>query len=387
MADLHGSVAPGFERVRAAFARNFDEHGEVGGAVCVVLDGRRVVDLWGGSADPLTGEPWLSDTLALVFSTTKGITAACIAMLVERGELEVDAPVARYWPEFAAAGKQDVTLRMVLSHRVGLPAIDGDFTLEEVLGHDAVCAAIAAQAPAWPPGSKHGYHVRSYGWMLGEIVRRVTGETLGAFIAREIAKPLGVDFFLGLPEEQEVRVAPIIAPPKETDPKAIALREQFMGPDTLLGRALSGPSNLFEYGPMWNTRALHAAEMPSSNGICSARGLARTYAALVGEVDGVRLLSRESVARACEVQSEGSDAVILVPMRFGLGFSLPPSLPPACPESCFGHAGAGGSLGFADSRRRLGFGYVMNQMKLGLVGDARASGLTEALYACLGDLA
>ena len=383
MAEIQGSVAAGFEGVREAFARNFDDHEEQGAAVCIYRDGAPIVDLWGGVADPLTGEPWLSDTLALVFSTTKGVTAACIAMLVERGELDVDAPVARYWPEFAAAGKQGVTLRMVLAHQVGLPAVEGDFTLEEALGHDEVCSALAAQTPAWKPGTKHGYHVRSYGWMLGEIVRRVTGESLGHFVAKEIAEPLGLDFFLGLPEAEEARVAPIIPAPDLDDPKARELRDRFMGPDTLLGRALSGPSNLFEYGPMWNTRPLHVAEMPSSNGICSARGLSRLYAALVGPVDGVRLLTAESVARVCEVQSDGPDAVIMIPMRFGLGFSLPPSLAPACSAACFGHAGAGGSLGFADPERRIGFGYVMNQMKLGLTGDARAAGLAEALYGAL----
>lgn len=384
MSEISGSVSPGFEPVRDAFARNFETQGEVGAALCVYRDGSPIVDLYGGVADPTTGDPWREDTLTLVFSSTKGITAACIALLVERGQLDLDAPVARYWPEFAANGKAEISVRCVLTHRAGLAAVAGDLTLEEVLAWDPVCAAIAAQAPEWEPGTKHGYHARSYGWILGEVVRRITGESIGRFIAKQIAGPLGADFFVGLPAEYDERVAPTLPAPAPTDPKMLELRERFMGPDTLLGRVLSGPSNLFEYGPMWNTRELRAAEMPSSNGICSGHALARIYASMVGNVDGFRLLSEESVRHACEVHSDGPDAVIMMPMRFGLGFLRPPSLAPACPDACFGHAGAGGSLGFADPERRIGFGYVMNQMKLGLVADERASGLVEALYDCLG---
>jgi CubicO group peptidase (beta-lactamase class C family) len=380
MSGIRGRVAPGFEPVREAFAQNFAERREVGAALCVLRDGVPVVDLWGGVADAASGRAWEEDTLAVVLSTTKGVTATCIHHLLERGVLDLDAPVASYWPEFAAAGKGEIPLRDVLTHCAGVPSVDAELTLEEVCAWDPVCEAIAAQAPEWEPGTRHGYHVRTFGWILGEVVRRATGATLGSYFAKEIAAPLGLDFYIGLPLEHEPRVAAMLAPLEPSDPEEIALRERFMGPETLLGRALTGPSNLFRHGPMWNRRALHATEMPSSNGIGSARAVARLYAALVGEIDGRRLLDPTTVERARALRVEGPDAVIRVPTRFGLGFMLPPSLGPTCPDGCFGHPGAGGSLGFADPDARLGFGYVMNQMQLGLTGDARAASLVESVY-------
>ncbi len=382
MAELRGTCARGFERVRDAFEGCFRQHAEVGAAVCVYLDGEPVVDLFGGYADRERRTPWQQDTLALVFSATKGVTAACVHRLSEQGKLDLDAPVASYWPEFAAAGKAEIPLRWVLTHRAGLAEVKGTLTLEQVLAWDPVCAAIAAQPPHWEPGTRHGYHARSYGWILGEVVRRVCGRTLGQFFAEEFAAPLGLDFFIGLPEEHEPRVATLYPAPEPTDPGQLALRERFMGPDTLLGRVLSGPSGLFNYGPMWNARPLHAAEMPSSNGIGSARALARFYASLIGEVDGFRGLRPETLAAAVREQVTGPDAVILVPTRFGSGFMLAPTLSPGCAESSFGHPGAGGSLGFADPEARIAFGYVMNQMQLGMTADARAQCLVEAVYAC-----
>ena len=382
MAELRGTCVRGFERVRDAFEGCFRQYAEVGAAVCVYLDGEPVVDLFGGYADRERRTPWQQDTLALVFSATKGVTAACVHRLSEQGKLDLDAPVASYWPEFAAAGKGEIPLRWVLTHRAGLADVKGTLTLEQVLAWDPVCAAIAAQPPHWEPGTRHGYHARSYGWILGEVVRRVCGRTLGQFFAEEFAAPLGLDFFIGLPEVHEPRVATLYPAPEPTDPGELALRERFMGPDSLLGRVLSGPSGLFSYGPMWNTRPLHAAEMPSSNGIGSARALARFYASLMSEVDGFRGLRPDTLAAAVQEQVEGPDAVILVPTRFGSGFMLAPTLSPGCAESCFGHPGAGGSLGFADPKARIAFGYVMNQMQLGMTPDARAQSLVEAVYAC-----
>ena len=383
---IEGHIAPGFEPVREAFARNFAVRGEVGAAVCLVRDGEPVVDLWGGLADPTTGRAWRRDDLALVFSTTKGVTAACIARLCERGVLDVEAPVARYWPEFAANGKAGVRISDVLSHRAGLPEVEGRFTLEQACAGDPLCEALAKQAPQWPPGTAHGYHARTYGWILGEVVRRATGERFGRVLARELAAPLGLerDLFVGLPPEHDWRVARILPAPEPTDPKERELRARFMGPESMLGRVLSGPSNLFEYGEMWNTRLLRGAEMPSSNGIATARALARLYAALVGPVDDVRLLAPETVERFRAEQVVGPDRVLLVPSRFGLGFALPPMLSTECPDACFGHPGAGGSLAFADPEARIGFGYAMNQMHFGLTGDARAASLVRAVYTSLG---
>lgn len=378
-----GFVEPRFARVRDAFVRNFTERGDLGAAVCVYHQRRPVVDLWGGVVDRDTQRAWSRDTLGIVFSATKGMTAIVVHRLLERGVLELDAPVATWWPEFATAGKAAVTLRHVLTHRAGLAAVRAKLTLDEVLAWQPVCAAIAAQAPDPGWGKAHGYHARSYGWILGEIVRRATGHSLGRVFADEIAAPLGLDFWIGLPVAQEPRVATLYAAPEPEDPKQRAVLARFTGPDTFLGQVLSGPSNLFSYGPMWNTRPLRAAEMPSSNGIGDARALARVYAATVGEVDGVRLLAPETVARASAVEVDGPDAVIRMPTRFGLGFMLPPTLSPACPEGSFGHPGAGGSLGFADPRAEIGFGYVMNQMQMGMTGDSRAAALVEAVYASL----
>ena len=380
--DVHGFVARGFEPVREAFARNFAQHGEIGAACCVYLRGEPVVDIHGGLADAASGRAWQADTLQLVFSATKGVTATCVLMLVERGAIDLDAPVARYWPEFAAGGKESIPVRWLLSHRAGLAAIEGDFTLEQALSWDPVVTALAAQAPLWEPGTKHGYHLRSYGWLLGELVRRVDGRTVGRFLADEIAGPLGLDLWIGLPAEQERRVSRIV-PPAPPAPDVQEMMARLFAPDTVAGRAFSGPSNLFHYDDMWNRRELHAAELPSSNGIATARALARLYAALVGEVDGIRLLRPGTVAAACATQSEGGDAVLYLPTRFGLGFMLPPALCPSAGGSAFGHPGAGGSLALGDPERGVGFAYVMNRMSLATAGDPRADGLVAALGRCL----
>jgi CubicO group peptidase (beta-lactamase class C family) len=380
---VHGVVEPRFARVREAFAANFTRHGDVGAACAVYHQGRPVVDLWGGLADRDAGRPWAADTLALVFSTTKGMAATCVLRLVERGLIDLDAPIARYWPEFAAAGKAAIPVRWALCHKAGLAAIDASLTLEEVLAWDPVVAAIAAQAPNWEPGTRHGYHARTYGWITGELVRRVTGRSLGRFFADEIARPLGLAFWIGLPEAEEPRVATLIPAPMPEDPVMRAFLDRELSADTLLGRVITGPSGLFGYDAMWNRRALHAAEMPSSNGIGTARAVARMYAALAGEIDGVRLLRPDTIERACTTEAHGPDAVLGFPTRFGLGFMLPPTLSLAAAPTAFGHPGAGGSLGFADPEAGLGFGYVMNQMQLGATGDPRSLSLVEAVYASL----
>jgi CubicO group peptidase (beta-lactamase class C family) len=381
--EVQGSCEARFAKVRDAFAENFARHGDVGAACAVYHRGRLVVDLWGGLADRAAARPWAEDTLALVFSTTKGLAATCILQLVERGRLDLDAPIARYWPEFAANGKGEIPVRWALCHKTGLAAVDGTFTLDQIFAWDPVVAAIAAQKPNWEPGTQHGYHARSYGWITGELVRRVTGRSFGRWFADEVATPLGLELWVGLPESLEPRVAALIPAPEPADPAVREAIGRFMGPDTLLGRVLSGPSNLFAYDERWNRREFHAAEMPSSNGIGTARSLARFYGALAGEVDGIRLLRPETIALARTPQVDGPDAVIMIPTRFGLGFMLPPALSLAAPDGAFGHPGAGGSLGFADPDAGIGFGYVMNQMHLGTTGDPRSCALVEAVYAGL----
>lgn len=379
MSDVHGWVAAGFEPLREAFAANFDVHGEVGAACCAYRGGRVVADLWGGLADPTTGRSWQENTLQLVFSATKGVTAICVHALVERGVLDLDAPVARDWPEFGAAGKGGITLRQVLCHQAGLAVVEGDLDLAQVLAWDPVVEAIAAQKTDWEPGTAHGYHVRSFGWILGELVRRASGRSLGRFFAEEVAAPLGLDFWIGLPAAQLPRCARTIPP----DPDAASLAE-LLGADSLTARAMSGPSNLFAYDETWNRPEVLAAEMPSSNGVGEARALARLYAATLGEVDGVRVLAPETVARAREPHSEGPDKVIVRPMRYALGFVLPPALAPGCGEASFGHPGAGGSLAFADPEADVSLGYAMNRMQFDVRGDPRSQGLVTALYDCLG---
>ncbi len=371
---VHGSVEPGFGAVADAFRDNFVHHGDIGAAVCVYHRGRPVVDLWGGTANLETGQPWERDTLQLVFSATKAMTATCIHLLAERGVLDLEAPVARYWPEFEAAGKAHIPVRWVLSHQAGLAAVTGAVTMDDILGWDGVVRAIAAQAPVWEPGTAHGYHARSYGWILGEVVRRSTGRSLGRWFAEEVAGPFDLDFFIGVPATELARVAHLYPP--VVAPELREVMDAFMGPDTLLGQVLTGPSGLFGYDDMWNRPEVLQAELPSSNGVGTARSIARLYAALIGEVDGRRLLGADTLARAVEVQVSGPDRVIGLPMSFGSGFMTPPS---AAPAGTFGHTGAGGSLGIAHPEQGWSLGYVMNQMQLGLTGDARSEGLLKAL--------
>jgi CubicO group peptidase (beta-lactamase class C family) len=381
--DVQGTLEAGFEPVAEAFAENFAHHGDVGAACTVLLDGVPVVDLWGGFADREAGSAWARDTIVIAYSCTKGATAVCANKLVQEGRLDPKAPIAQYWPEFAANGKAAITVEQALSHRAGLAAVDGDLTLDDVAAWDPVVAAIAAQAPNWEPGTKHGYHTRSYGWIVGELIRRVSGLSPGRYFAQEVAAPLGLDFYIGVPEDVEPRVARMY--PERLEPDAQAFMDSVLSdPSTFMGRVMSGPSGLFRYDDMWNTRRMRAAEMPSSNGHGDARSLARMYAACIGEVDGVRLLTDETVQRATQVLSHGPDCVIGQPLTIGLGFMLAPTFPPGPGRRSFGHAGAGGSLAFADPDRGLAFTYVMNQMRLSVSEqDPRAQRLVAATYESL----
>lgn len=388
LSEIGGHVEPGFEGVAEAFRANFEEHGEVGAATSVYLHGRKVVDLWGGIADRDTGAPYGEDTLQLVFSTTKGATAACANLLVQRGDLDLDAPVARYWPEFKANGKDDIPVRWLLCHKAGLPYVDAQLTFEEALQWDPVIRALEAQAPIWEPGTKHGYHATTYGWLVGEVVRRVTGKSLGRFFADEIARPLDLEFWIGLPDEHQHRVAPLVTWSRPKDPAMAQLIEQFMGPETTLGKALGAPSMVFtETDGCWNLPELRAAEIPAANGVTNARSLARFYAGLVGTVEGgpsEPILTPEQVDAARTVQTEGPDQVILLDTTFGLGFFTASPVARYGGRGSFGHTGAGGSMGFVDPESGIAFGYVMNRMMQGLTGDPRSSGLVRAVYEAVG---
>ena len=390
MTTINGDVAPGFEPVREAFAANFAQHGDIGAALCVYRDGRPVVDLWGGQADPDTGRPWTRDTLQLVYSATKGATATAAHLLVQRGALDLDAPVAAYWPEFAANGKADIPVRWLLSHQAGLVALDQPVPLADTLAWHPIVAALAAQRPLWTPGTAHGYHGRTFGWLVGEVIRRVSGRTPGRFFADEIAAPLGLDFFIGLPPSERARVSRMTYQQPEVDLSTVPLESipedlrdlvaAMSDPNSLSNRAfqLTDPADID-----FNSPEVQAAEIPASNGIGTAHGLARLYAALIGEVDGIRLLTPDTVAAATKEQSNGPDQVIMLPSRFGSGYMLPTALMPLTGPHSFGHPGRGGSLAFADPEHGIGFGYVMNNIVEG-ADDPRARLLVEALRVSLG---
>ncbi|MFE5735069.1 serine hydrolase domain-containing protein [Streptomyces sp. NPDC056528] len=385
MTMIDGEVAPGFEAVREAFAANFDRRGDIGAAVCVYWRGRPVVDLWGGLADAETGRPWTRDTLQLVYSATKGVTATVAHVLAERGVLDLDAPVATYWPEFAVHGKAGIPVRWLLSHRAGLVALDRPLPLADALAWDPMVEALATQRPLWTPGTAHGYHGRTWGWLVGEVVRRVSGRTPGRFFADEVAGPLGLDFFIGLPPGERERVSrmayrgpsvDLTALPIESVPAE--LREQvaaWRDPVSLSNRAfaVTVPAAIDFDSP-----EVQAAELPSSNGIGTARSLARMYAALLGEVDGARLLAPKTLASAMEEQASGKDRVLMVPSRFGTGYMLPTTDNPMTGPTAFGHTGRGGSLAFADPGHDIAFAYVMNHIVSG-PDDVRAAALAEAV--------
>ncbi|WP_055525262.1 serine hydrolase domain-containing protein [Streptomyces graminilatus] len=389
MTVISGEVAAGFEPVREAFAANFARHGDIGAAVCVYRHGQPVVDLWGGTADPDTGRPWARDTLQLVYSATKGATATAAHLLVQRGVLDLDAPVAKYWPEFAANGKAEIPVRWLLSHRAGLVALDQPVSLAGALAWQPMVAALAAQSPQWTPGTAHGYHGRTWGWLVGEVIRRVSGRSPGRFFADEIADLLGLDFFIGLPTSERNRVSrmayrqPVIdfttAQPEAIPEQLRDLVAAWRDPNSLSNRAFSvtDPAEID-----FNSTEVQAAELPSSNGIGTARGLARMYAALISEVDGIRLLTPETLASATKEQASGTDQVMMVPSRFSSGFMLPTETNPMIGPKSFGHTGRGGSLAFADPEHGIAFGYVMNHI-IGGPDDVRATLLAEAVRVAL----
>jgi CubicO group peptidase (beta-lactamase class C family) len=377
--EVHGSVQAGFEPVREAFAANFERHGEVGAACCVDLHGRRVVDLWGGAKKPGGEEPYAADTLQMVASTTKGVVTVAAHMLAQEGKLDFDAPVIEYWPEFGAEGKERIPVRWLFSHRAGLAAIDRPLTLDDVYAWDPVVDALGAQRPLWEPNSTHGYHVGTFGWLAGEVIRRASGMSVGRFVAERIAKPLGLDFWIGLPEAQFARLAPMIPPPPPSGPPDI-FTARLMDPTTLLHKAFVNPMLLPN---TFNDPAFWTAEIPAANGIGTARSLSRLYSACIGEVDGMRLLDAGTLERAMKTQSSGDDLVLGYETRYSTGFQLSFPFRPMAGEGSFGHYGMGGSVGFAHPRLGFSFAYVMNQMLPSGGVDPRSAGLVDALLQCI----
>ncbi|GCB48570.1 esterase A [Streptomyces sp. NL15-2K] len=388
---MNGTVAEGFEPVRDAFVQNFETLGDRGAAVAVYRDGRKVVDLWAGTRDvdgDVDGtEPWQRGTAQIMRSATKGVAAAVPLLLRQRGELDLDAPVGEYWPEFKARGKERVLVRHVLNHRAGLPVLDRPLTPDEALEPLKGPEAVAAQAPVWAPGTDHGYHALTYGWMLDELVRRVTGMGAGEWIAAEIAGPLDLDLWLGLPADEEAagrtgRVGRIETPEAATGagprlrPKR-SVTQAYDDPASLTRRAFAAITPF----PDQNDPAYRAAALPATNGIATADGLARFYAALISEVDGMRLFAPATVELARAEESAGPDRVLVVNTRFGLGYMLHGSASPFLGPGSFGHPGRGGALGFADPETGIAFGYVTNGFRKTVTADPRAQALVRAVRA------
>ncbi|MFB7267200.1 serine hydrolase domain-containing protein [Streptomyces nojiriensis] len=384
--DVHGTVAEGFEPVRDAFVRNFEVLGDRGAAVVVYRDGRKVVDLWGGTRDAEGTEPWTEGTAQIVRSATKGVAAAVPLLLHQRGLLDLDAPVGSYWPEFKTGGKERILVRDVLAHRAGIPALDQGLSAAEAADGVSGARAVAAQQPFWEPGTEHGYHAQTYSWLLSELVLRATGRTVGSVLAEEIAEPLGLEFWIGLPETEAHRVGRVapVEPPESagmlrTRPRR-NVSEAYADPDSLTRRAFAAIAPL----PDENDPAYRAAELPASNGIGTARALARFYGATIGVVeDGARIFTPATTELAGREHSAGPDRVLVVNTRFGPGYMLHGPASPLLSPASFGHPGRGGSLAFADPEAGIGFGYVTNALAKSVTADPRAQALVRALKSAL----
>jgi CubicO group peptidase (beta-lactamase class C family) len=383
--EIHGTVAPGYERVRDAFAANFAERGDTGASVAVVAGGQPVVHLWGGWADRARTRPWQPDTLTNVWSSTKAMTALCALVLIDRGELDPDAPVARYWPEFAAAGKRDIPVRWVLSHRAGLAAFSQPVTQDDLLDWAKMTSLLAAQAPLWPPGTVSGYHAVTFGYLVGEVVRRVTGQSLGRFLAREVAGPLGADFHIGLAEADLPRCAQLHNLPAPA-PGGPAGRAARLGAADLSGypalaAALGQPRIRFNGNdPGWRM-----AEIPAANGHGTALALATILGAATHGAPPLSshpLIGANTLAAARTGQGRCTDLVLGIPLNWGLGVALSGPEGHFGPNpAAFGHDGAGGSAVCADPEAGFAFSYVMNGMAWSLVDDERKMTLLDAVYA------
>jgi CubicO group peptidase (beta-lactamase class C family) len=369
---IEGKVSPGFEAVSDAFAANFERpeaYRELGASLAIYRHGECVVDLWGGYADRAKARPWTRDMLVNLWSTTKGIAALCVARLVDRGALAYADRVAEHWPEFAAAGKQDVTVAQMLSHQAGLPGFADAILLEDLFDQESCAARLAAQAPLWEPGTANGYHAATWGVLVAELVRRVDGRTIGRFLAEELAGPAGADFHIGLPEALDDRVAELVPPDRPVDLAALDMNPAMM-------MALASPA----LDPARaNGRDWRAAELPAMNGHGSAQGIARLYA---GALSGT-LVSPGTLAAMAAIAADRTDLVIGFNPQWGMGVASNVSAMFGPLPDVFGHGGWGGSFGCAHAPTDIAIGYALNHMGPELVGDPRATALCEAVFRCV----
>ena len=385
--EVHGDVEDGYGAVADEFRRNFVERKELGAACAVARDGELVVDLWGGYRDKKRTKQWQRDTLVTVWSTTKGMSATAMAVAHSRGLFDLEAPVANYWPEFAQAGKETITVRQLLEHEAGLAVIDQPLELETVGDPDALGAVLAAQRPSWSPGSAHGYHAQSLGWYESQLLRRVDPErrTIGRYFADEVATPLGIEFYIGLPSWlPRERVATFVGGSKAG--MALHFREvpfavlrRMMNPRSMTFKAFTNPRALTKL-PDINKPGLLEIELPSVNGTGTARALATVYGDLA--TGGSRLgLDPETIAELERSQRPAPDLVFGIDSAFRFGFMKPfPILPFGSSDRAFGHTGSGGSFAYADADSGVGYAYVMNRNGYGLPTDPREVALREALH-------
>ena len=374
MADssTQGFVQDRFAPVRGAFEANLASGADVGASFCATVEGETVVDLWGGWADEAKTRPWEKDTLVNVYSTTKTMTAMTALLLADRAELDFDAPVARYWPEFAANGKERIKVSHLMSHASGLSGWKEPITREDLYDWDKVTALLAAQAPFWEPGTASGYHALTQGYLVGEVVRRITGRSLGTVFREEIAEPLGADFHIGMPASEDARVADLIPPPPGG---AIGDNSQGALATNMATNPGIDPRDT-------RTREWRAAEIPAAGGQGNARSIAEIHAVLAngGVARGTRIMSEAGCRKALEFQIEGQDLVLAMPVRFGLGFGLPGEAVPLPNPNTIYWGGYGGSLAIIDMDARMSIGYAMNKMAPTTTGDMRALGLAMAMW-------
>lgn len=387
MTQIHGECDKRFDLVKKAFENNFEQNNELGASVCVTLNGETVVDLWGGVADQEKDDPWQENTKTVVFSCTKAATALCVHVLVSRGNIELDAPVAKYWPEFAQNGKEGITVRMLLNHQAAVPAVDYPLSTECYADWDEVIGALEKQKPYWQPGTQAGYHLLTFGWLNGEVVRRVSGKSLGTFFRDEIAEPLGLDFWIGLPEHSDNEVAPTEPAPPDPDNDFF---KALLDTDSLQTHGLLHFGDYMSTGAGFNSKVAHRAEIGGAGGITNARGLAGMYRPLAngGSINGVDIVDKDTLAEMSRTSSAiGTDTMLLMPTRFALGFMknidnrtqpLGRRSSAVLTDTAFGHVGAGGSIGFADPAHQLSFGYAMNRMGPGLLLNERGQTLVDA---------
>jgi CubicO group peptidase (beta-lactamase class C family) len=378
MADINGFCDERFDSVRNELAQCLDSGAELGASIVLDLDGDVVIDMWGGYRDEARTQPWVSDTITNVWSTTKTVTSLAALMLVDRGQLDVDAPVAAYWPEFAAAGKEGVLVRHIMSHTSGVSGLEQPAVVEDLYDWDKATARFAAQAPWWEPGTASGYHALNYGHLVGEVVRRITGKSLKQFVAEEIAGPLGADFQIGAVESDWDRIAPVVPPPP------LPFDFATMPPDSPTFKTMTGPPADANDA---NTPGWRRADIGAANGHGNARSVARILSVVSrgGEVDGVRLLRPETIDLIFREQAKGLDVVLGVPLRFGIGYGLPLlEILPYVPDEkiCF-WGGWGGSLIIMDVDRKMTIAYMMNKMGAGIVGSERSEKYVASVYSSL----